>query len=162
MTREEAVDRVLACAAKYLGMREQPKGSNKGEILIFGGKGGPWCAAFVNFVYHEATGQDPTSAGFCRGTLRMLAAAKRDGLVRPKGEPPQRGDIFVLSRGPGHGHTGFVESVTCDSHGPRMQTIEGNSGNQVARRTRFTTARVLGFIRPGAAPAAEGGEGWET
>lgn len=144
MTREEAIDRVLIEAIKTLGMKEQPKGSNKGEILVFGGKGGPWCCAWVCEIWHRGTGEWPASCGFTRGTGTLWSAAKRDGR---HSYVPQRGDIFYKPRYEKGkrvgGHVGFVEYVD----GKQILTIEGNL-NDAVRRGRRDAKDCIGFVRP--------------
>ncbi len=139
------IDRVLAVAAKYIGMKESPAGSNKGPILIFGGKGGPWCAAFVCHVWHEATGKYPASCGFTRGTGTLWGAAGKDGTRR---FTPERGMLFYKPRYENGrrvgGHVGFVVKVHPD--GKRFDSIEGNVSDMVRRYTR-DTKDCIGFIQ---------------
>jgi hypothetical protein len=67
---------------------------------------------------------------------------QRTGKSLPAGSTPRPGDLIVWS-----GHIGIVEAVLPDG---RVQTIEGNSSHQVARRTHDASGdNALGYVRIG-------------
>jgi CHAP domain len=71
-----------------------------------------------------------------------MAWGERAGKALPAGSTPQPGDLIVWDE-----HIGIVESVTPDG---KIQTIEGNSSDQVARRTYGSDGGgAIGFVRLG-------------
>jgi hypothetical protein len=58
----------------------------------------------------------------------------------PVGAQPQPGDLIVFNE-----HVGIVESMLPDG---RIQTIEGNCGNQVQRQIHAPTD-AIGFVHVG-------------
>jgi len=152
----------LKIAFKEVGVKEVPSGSNRGprveeylkSVRLEGGF--PWCAAFVYWCVEQA------SAGLNRANpLPRTASCMthwnktrgekifiRDALVNPKLIKP--GDIFIISRNGGKGHTGFVYD-RCDD---QINTIEGNSnafhyaeGEGVVQLWRKIDTITAGFIR---------------
>ncbi len=144
---------VLAEAAKYLKVREQPKSSNRGTEIDYWlkecgvPKGLPWCAVFTWNVGRQVMGHAwpvPRSA-LVQDVYRW---GERNGLLR---NVPEIGDIFVLyypslNR---HGHIGFVTKV----RGTKVGTVEGNTndggsrdGYGVFERRRPINSRMK-FIR---------------
>ena len=72
----------------------------------------------------------------------VYAWAQSAGKANPagSGQPPQPGDLIVWDE-----HIGIVESVAADG---TIQTIEGNSSDQVSRRTYGKDGGgALGFVR---------------
>ncbi len=89
---------------------------------------GPWCAYFVSWAARQAgTPVGEQGQGF--GSVDALYSwAQSAGKAIPAGsQPPQPGDLIVWDE-----HIGIVESVGADGS---IQTIEGNSSDQVSRRT---------------------------
>jgi|SRR5688572_7387247 len=136
--------RVLSHAMGALGVREQPRNSNRGpqvdEYLKRTGvpPGLPWCAAFVYWCFDEAA-QESGLENPCvktAGCLDHWNRARQAGahIVHAK-EAIQKpslivpGMIFIMSHGGGLGHTGLIEKV----EGALFYTIEGNTD---ASRTR--------------------------
>lgn len=135
-----------AIAAAELGQAEQPPGSNDSSRIATyrtatAGSGvGPWCAYFVSWVARQAgTPVGDNGQGF--GSVDALYAwAQGAGRAVPNGPGvvPRPGDLIVWDE-----HIGIVEQVLPDG---RIQTIEGNSSNQVSRNVHaFSDA--LGFVR---------------
>lgn len=145
----------VALAELDAGVREKPRGSNRGErIDVYvpawarrGRRGPPWCAFFVSWVLAAALGRVPT--GQRRGGCAALTRdARREELWRGRDYVPVPGDLFLLdtdgSRG-SKGHVGIVLRVSAD--GERYETVEGNSGHAVrlGRRER-TDLELAGFV----------------
>lgn len=155
-------DAVLAEARRYLTVREEPRGSNRGvEIDYFvheaglDPKGGfPWCAAFVGQIGRQALGHRWP----CPRTASVMALVQ---WAKPFADrwltSPEVGDLFVIWNaaldGGRFAHVGFVVSATADD----FATVEGNSNPGGGRegygvfsltRKRLSTTR---FIRWAAA-----------
>jgi hypothetical protein len=126
--------KMLASVQAEVGQAEQPPGSNDSPRIAeyrtaTAGSGvGPWCAYFVSWAAKQA-GAPVGEQGQGFGSVAALAAwGERTGRSIPAGSTPQAGDIIVW----GGRHIGIVENVLPDG---RIQTIEGNSSDQVSRRT---------------------------
>lgn len=144
---------ILKIAAKEIGVKESPPGSNKVKYSKEYGMTGAWCAMFCWWVFKQAgasklyydgkkTAYTPTLWQFYKAKKQSSSSPKVGDMVffnfggRPKGTPE---------------HVGFVEKVLS---GGKIQTIEGNTGSgsqadggQVQRRTRATSL-VVGYARP--------------
>lgn len=139
--------RMVAIAQAEVGQAEQPPGSNDSPRIAEyrtatkGSGVGPWCNYFVSWVAKQA-GAPLGEAGQGFGLVDACYAwAQRTGRANPvdSGRPPQPGDLIVWDE-----HIGLVERVLPDG---RVQTIEGNSSNQVARRVHHPRASgVLGYV----------------
>ncbi len=145
---------VVAVAEQLLkrSVAEEPLGSNAGPavLTLTDGNAEAWCADFVSWVLRAAgrafTGgasggwriawtPDVRSWFAARGRYRARVVAL-----------PQPGDVVWFR----HGHVGIVLQVSST----RLETIEGNAGDRVARRTyeRWQAdVDIDGFGRP--APA---------
>jgi hypothetical protein len=139
----------LNTARGEIGVKEQPKGSNRGPRVdqYQDGKGQYWCCHFVSWCV-EQNGTSPFGhKGWVEG-LRRWAKSKNKYIAAQTGRPLV-GDIFTMAR---HdktgkvvgGHTGFVESVSED--GRSVGTIEGNTSDKVARRRR-SISTLDGYVR---------------
>lgn len=107
---------------------------------------GPWCAYFVSWLARNA-GAPIGANGNGTGYVPTLEAwGKQTNRYQEFGQgQPQPGDIVIFDWG-GDGtpdHTGIVESVGTDG---TIHTIEGNSSDQVARRTH-PRSDAIGFVR---------------
>jgi peptidoglycan hydrolase-like protein with peptidoglycan-binding domain len=138
---------VLAVAGGEVGVMEEPPGSNRGpkvnQYLASAGLNAldgnfAWCAAFVYWCFSQAS----TALAVPNPAVRTAGALDVWNLAGPKGfrritgaEASDRpslvnpGAIFVISTGGGHGHVGFVESLT----GIVLTTIEGNTNDGGSR-----------------------------
>jgi hypothetical protein len=132
-----------------VGQAEQPPGSNDSPRIAqyrqaTAGSGvGPWCAYFTSWAAREAgVPLGEQGQGFGR-VDDVYAWAQRAGKAIPAaGAVPQPGDLIVWDE-----HIGVVESVLPDG---RIQTIEGNSSDQVSRRTHDASGDgAIGYVRLG-------------
>jgi hypothetical protein len=133
-------------AGAELGQAEQPPGSNdSARIATYrtatAGSGvGPWCAYFVSWVARQAgTPLGDNGQGF--GSVDAVYAWAQDaGRAVPNGPGvvPRPGDLIVWDE-----HIGIVEQVLPDG---RIQTIEGNSSDQVSRNVHGSSD-ALGYVR---------------
>src|SRR6185503_452699 len=141
--------RMVAIAQGEVGQAEQPPGSNDSARIAqyrsatAGNPGpGPWCAYFVSWAARQACAPlGDQGQGF--GSVDALYAwAQQSGraYTTGSGRTPQPGDLMVF-----HEHIGIVESV--DANG-QIHTIEGNSGDQVARRVH-PPSDAIGFVHVG-------------
>ena len=85
-----------------------------------------WCAAFVYSMFEQAVAADLTGIAInpcprTAGALHMYELAP----LRCRVNLPAPGDVGVLSKGGGHGHVFFCESVSPD--GLTVTTIEGDT-----------------------------------
>ena len=142
-----AGQKIVALAAREVGVKESPPGSNNSPRIAqyrsatAGAPGpGPWCAYFTSWAAKEAgVPVGPNGSGF--GSVDALYSwAQGAGKALPKGATPQPGDMIIWDE-----HMGIVESV-----GPNGQvnTIEGNSSDQVIRR-QHPAGSALGYVRMG-------------
>ena len=131
-----ANQRVVATAARYVGVRENPPGSNRGPLIDkweaywrLGYLGWPWCGAFASAVLREAGVTDvshPSTAEICR-------KARERGWVT---NTPVPGALIVWCGT----HVGILVSQASPGV---WNTIEGNSGDMVARRVRSLAGATL-------------------
>ena len=139
---------MAATAAGEVGQVEQPPGSNDSARIaeyrsaVPGGGVGPWCAYFASWVAREnGKPLGENGQGFAR-VDDVYAWAQRTGRAVPNGPGarPQPGDLIIWDE-----HMGIVESVTPDG---RIQTIEGNSSDSVARRQYGADGGgAVGYVR---------------
>ena len=146
---------IVRVAQEQLGLAEDPDGCNCGpQIQKFLGSsaGEAWCADFVSWVYRTAG--HPFSGGLDGGWRLPGVAGLHGWLVtngdwhdRREADAPRPGDVIVFRD---DDHVGIVEAVD----GATVRTIEGNTSNQVGRRTYSdypTNPEVLGWGRMRAA-----------
>ena len=149
--------RALDRSRRYLGVHEEPDGSNRGPDIdrwckwAAGVVGYPWCSAFVCGMVREACGLVvPTPQ---RASVESLTQwAQRTGELLPERARPRAGDLICYdwNSDEWYDHVGFVERVLGTSwsgghfHG-LVRTIEGNSGNAVRRHVRRCAS--VRFIR---------------
>jgi len=147
--RTGAGQAILNLVSREVGVAEQPPGSNDSPRIAqyrqaTAGSGvGPWCAYFVSWAAREA-GVPLGDAGQGYGLVDdVWAWGERSGKAIPAGSgTPQPGDLIVWDE-----HIGVVESVQPDG---RITTIEGNSSNQVARRSYDASGGgAVGYVRLG-------------
>jgi hypothetical protein len=140
--------RMIALAQNEIGVTEQPPGSNDSPRIAeyrqaTAGSGiGPWCAYFQSWLAKSA-GAPLGEQGQGFGSVDALYAwAKRTGKATDNtaGVTPKAGDLIVFDE-----HIGLVESVDGDG---TVHTIEGNSSDQVIRRTHGAR-EALGYVTVG-------------
>jgi hypothetical protein len=141
--------KMVALAQAEVGQKEQPPGSNESPRIAqyreatAGAPGpGPWCAYFTSWAARSA-GVPVGDHGQGFGSVDAVYAwAQSSGKANPisSGQPPQPGDLIVWDE-----HIGIVESVGADG---KIATIEGNSSDQVSRRTYGSDGGgAIGFVR---------------
>jgi hypothetical protein len=142
---------IVNVVSQEVGVAEQPPGSNDSpRIAQFrqatAGSGvGPWCAYFTSWAAREAgVPLGDSGQGFGR-VDDVYAWAQKTGKAIPNtgaDVKPQPGDLIVWDE-----HIGVVESVGTDG---TINTIEGNSSDQVSRRTYAPGQRpAVGYVRLG-------------
>ncbi|MFT4034987.1 MAG: CHAP domain-containing protein [Patulibacter sp.] len=140
--------RIVALAQQELGVSEQPPGSNDSPRIAqyreaTAGSGvGPWCAYFTSWLA-KSSGAPLGEQGQGFGSVDALYAwAQRTGraVQNGAGVTPSPGNLIVFDE-----HIGVVESVDADG---TVHTIEGNSSNQVIRRTH-SAGEALGYVNAG-------------
>jgi hypothetical protein len=142
---------IVNLVRREVGVSEQPPGSNDSpRIAQFrqatAGSGvGPWCAYFTSWAAREA-GVPLGDGGQGFGRVDdVYAWAQKAGKAIPNtgaDVKPQPGDLIVWDE-----HIGVVESVGADG---TINTIEGNSSDQVARRSYAPGQRpAIGYVRLG-------------
>jgi hypothetical protein len=142
---------IVNLVSREVGVKEQPPGSNDSpRIAQFrqatAGSGvGPWCAYFTSWAAREAgVPLGDNGQGFGR-VDDVYAWAQKAGKAIPNtgGDvKPQSGDLIVWDE-----HIGVVESVGADG---TINTIEGNSSDQVARRSYAPGQRpAIGYVHLG-------------
>src|SRR3954447_26862441 len=139
--------RIVAAAAGEVGQAEHPPGSNDSPRIAMyrsatAGAPGPgaWCSYFASWACKHA-GVPLADEGRGFGRVDDVAAwARRTGRWMPATATPQPGDLIVWDE-----HISIVQGVLPDGS---IQTIEGNSSNQVAQRVH-PKGDNLGFVRPG-------------
>jgi CHAP domain len=137
---------MVQIAEAEVGQAEQPPGSNDSPRIAqyrqaTAGSGvGPWCAYFVSWAAKQAgTPLGDQGQGF--GSVDELYAwAQRSGraVANGPGVVPKPGDLIVFNE-----HIGLVEAV---QPGGSIQTIEGNSSDQVSRRVH-SAGDAVGYVR---------------
>lgn len=137
---------IVALAQRELGQAEFPPGSNDSPRIAqyrqaTAGSGvGPWCAYFTSWLGQQA-GMPLGDHGQGFGRVDdVYAWAQRVGRAVPNGPgaTPRPGDLIVWDE-----HIGVVEGVLPDG---RVQTIEGNSSDQVKRNVH-EAGSALGYVR---------------
>lgn len=140
--------KMVALAQNEIGVKEQPPGSNDSPRIkeyrsATAGSGvGPWCAYFTSWLAKSA-GAPVGEQGQGFGSVDALYSwAQRNGRATQNGPgvTPAPGDMIVFDE-----HIGLVESVDADG---TVHTIEGNSSDQVIRRTHPQGAAV-GYVKMG-------------
>ncbi|MBO9533330.1 MAG: CHAP domain-containing protein [Solirubrobacteraceae bacterium] len=143
-----AGQRMVALAQQEIGVKEQPPGSNDSPRIkeyraATAGSGvGPWCAYFTSWLAKSA-GAPVGEQGQGFGSVDALYGwAQRTGRAVQNGPNvhPAAGDLIVWDE-----HIGLVESVDADG---TVHTIEGNSSDQVIRRTH-DAGSALGYVKVG-------------
>jgi hypothetical protein len=151
-SRQTTAQKIVAIAQQELalGVREKPKGSNKGTRIKMYGLAtqaslryypAAWCAYFTSWVTQQAgspIGWDGLGDGL---VSRLRSWGRKTRLWRTA---PQPGDLIAFPQ-----HIGIVESLQPNG---LVTTIEGNTGDAVRRRLRLVKS-ATGFIRVAASDA---------
>lgn len=150
--------RALEIAKQYVGVKENPPGSNRVMFSEWYGMIGPWCAMFVTYCFVKAG-----SKAFERGArwaycpyLLNDSRANRNGVTAVSRAIVVPGDVVLFSwkQDGVANHVGIVAG-NIDSAG-NFATVEGNSsptnagsqsnGGMVVERVR-NVSQVIGFVR---------------
>jgi hypothetical protein len=122
---------LLAEAGRYIGTREEPKGSNAGVRIsgwldLVGMKpGAPWCAAFIWAMGLQATGRSLWPVKASALVQAIVDHATAEGRFTKDATQARPGDLVVFFY-PGlgrYGHIGIVEEVK----GGRVISVDGNT-----------------------------------
>ena len=148
-------DKALDVATRYIGMSEDPAGSNRVMFSEWYGMIGPWCAMFVTFCFVKAG-----SKAFVKGSKYaycpyVLADAKasRNGLRIIPTTSARTGDIvlFDWNKDGTADHIGIVN--VAPNKRKTFTSVEGNTsgtnpsdGGMVALMER-KVADVIAFVR---------------
>lgn len=144
---------VLRIAARQIGYKESPPGSNSNKFGVwYGCNFQAWCAMFVSYCFYLAGLPLPitTSKGFAYCPFGV-EGFKRQGKFDK--QPRVGSVVFFDWNGDGVAdHVGMVENINADGS---VTTIEGNTssgnnsnGGEVQRRVR-SLGSILGFGHPG-------------
>lgn len=190
MTENEAVARVLQIARQEIGYREKTSGSGLDDQIANAGSGnytkyardldripgfynGPkqgfaWCDVFYDWLIVAAFGPEKAKELLCQPSDSAGAGCYYSALYyRTAGrffaKDPHPGDQIFFTYQTGEvSHTGIVEMV----NGESVVTIEGNTSDQVARRTYpFNSGQIYGYGRPdwslvsASSPETDAGQG---
>ena len=133
---------IVDVAIGEIGYREQGNNRTKyGEYT--GTNGAAWCHSFVSWCAYQA-GVSTSVVPKTASTTYGMQWFQKQGLFKYKGKyTPKRCDIVYFKTG--RSHVGIVESVS----GGQLHTIEGNTSDQVARRTYpLNNATITGYGTP--------------
>jgi hypothetical protein len=147
--------RALRVGRRYVGVKENPPGSNRVIFSEWYGMIGPWCLMFVTFCFVEA-GSKAFKRGerwaYCPWAVNDAREQKHGTSVIPRGRE-QTGDVafFSWKRDGVANHVGIV--VTINRNNNTLVCLEGNTstssdsdGGEVQVRTR-NMDDVLCFVR---------------
>ena len=173
MTKDQAVARVLQIARGEIGYREKASGTGLDDPQANAGSGNytkyardldaipgfyngakqsfPWCDCFYDWTLVQAFGPELAQRMLCQPKDSAGAGCYYSALYyRQAGRfydsRPEPGDqIFFTFQAGEVSHTGIVETVS----GGMVTTIEGNTSDQVARRSYATgSSAIYGYGRP--------------
>lgn len=149
-------DKLLAHAATFIGVHEEPPGSNRGKQIDKWEqraqkiKGEPWCACFGWCMYADVGVKVPVQFPASAGSWVDWATQNNRLRKRPfrgmavsyswEGTTPRPAD-----------HFGIVEKVLALPRLPGrtrywIRTIEGNTGDAVRRRWRWVDPSAVAFM----------------
>jgi len=143
----DQVKKLLAVAAKEIGVKESPPKSNRVKyVTAYGCSPTAWCCIFVWWCFREAgipgLFYGGKKSAYCPTVHEW---AKKNGLIvdKTKGRP---GDIILFDWQPNGtaDHIGIIEKVIPGGY----QTIEGNWNDCVCRVQRAKMGEILAVIRP--------------
>ena len=144
---------IITAAKKYLGYNE----SNGSYKLFTQGRTEAWCADFATYVTKEAykgSGKgvpkgfgSPSVEGLRQWGinnncyLKTAGASNKANLIKNN---VKTGDLIIFKE-QGRSHVGIVESIGADG---KINTIEGNTSDKVARRSyAANNATISGFVQ---------------
>lgn len=133
------VQKLLAEARKHLGFHEGAGNKNPFSKAL-GRPPEAWCADFVSFCAKKAGLHVNTASA-----QQVANIIKQQGGWKGR-HNPQPGDAVTFRWDGSHGwadHVGLVERVFTRGGKTYIQTIEGNSGDRVRRKTYLATSSVI-------------------
>ena len=172
LTEEQAINKVLNLARSEIGYREKISNSQLDDKTANAGSGNwtkyardldavtnfyngakngfAWCDIYVDWLFYHSFGAATAMNMLCQpqrsagaGCLYSAQYYKNAGRWTNR---PAPGEQIFFTYAPGEvSHTGIVEQV----NGNQVVTIEGNSGDQVARRVySITDSHIYGYGIP--------------
>ena len=161
LTEAQAIEKLLNTARKEIGYHEgnnnyikYAEGNWDNQFYGWELQNQPWCDVFVDYCFTATFGMREGAAMTYQtvGGGSALCSASAS-YYRNNGayySYPKPGDQVFFQSGGTIGHTGIVESVNGSGENwTSINTIEGNSSDQVARRTYYKGNNyVHGFGRP--------------
>ena len=156
MTTSEAVEKLLNVARKEIGYHEggnnyikYAEGNWDNQFYGWDLQNQPWCDVFVDWCFCQAFGLQKGAAMTYQTVGSGSAACSVSALYyRAAGaynSTPKAGDQIFFYVSGGINHTGIVEKV----EGNNVVTIEGNTSDQVARRTyTLGSSQIAGYGHP--------------
>lgn len=140
---------------KYLGLKEEPPGSNNNWITRMWGFQFPWCAATFTlsqyWAWDEGTINNRLPNGYGIKVPNVLYVPSwREGFINAGrySKTPKVGDAVIYTWGPGTpigDHIGIVEEVVGDG---TIVALEGNDSNNAIGRHRRSMDVIDGFGHP--------------
>lgn len=167
MTQQEAINAVLNLARNEIGYHEKSSNSQLDSKTANSGGGnytkyardldslgnfynGPkngyaWCDVFVDWLFYKCFGKETAMKMLCQPLNSAGAGCAYSASYYQQANQwtrsPQPGDQIFFT----YGHTGIVETVS----GNQITTIEGNSSDQVSRRSyNKSNGQIQGYGRP--------------
>lgn len=130
-------ERVVATAARYIGVRENPPGSNRGPVIdkwqrYWNMIGQPWCGMACSVWLREADVTDVSHPS----TWVIVQQARQKGWVTTR---PVPGALIVWPEQGGR----HVEMLVSEASPGVWHCIGGNVGNEVRRTVRALTGCTL-------------------
>ena len=172
MTEQQAINKVLNLARNELGYKEKRSNSQLDDKTANAGSGNytkyardldlvtdfyngakngwAWCDVFVDWLFYKCFGANEAMKILCQPTKSAGAGCLYSaGYYKSCGRwstTPHVGDQIFFTYSAGEiSHTGIVEEVV----GNKVVTIEGNSSDQVSRRTyTIGSGSICGYGRP--------------
>lgn len=134
-----AMEDVLNQARAWIGVGENPPGSNHNEITQYYGWDAAWCCMFIWAIFNKSGHGNL----FMGGGKTAYCFSVRDWYkARGKfGSTPKKGALVIYG---GSGHIGIIESVS----GSSWVSIEGNLSHTVKRSNGPSCSVVLGYCYP--------------
>jgi len=137
------VEDFLAMCAREIGNCERPAGSSKTKYNVWyygSDKAAAWCMIFVQWCFNQAGLPLECRTASCSTFLDHYRENHPNLIVND----PKPGDVIIWTKATSTmSHTGIVEKVLSPAE---VQTIEGNTGDKVDRKTR-DRSKITAFIR---------------
>lgn len=156
MTTNQAVEKLLNVARAQIGYHEgngnytrYAEGNWDNQFYGWELQYQPWCDMFVDWCFCQAFGLQKGAALTYQtvgsGSALCSTSASYYQAAGAYTHSPKAGDQVFFYVSGGINHTGIVEKV----EGNIVTTIEGNSSDQVARRTyQLDSSQIAGYGRP--------------